>query len=270
MSKNLAHYRQLFHWIGKNIEHPAPGKKHLSKEEKQKRYVKYLKESLEKGLRLPYHKAETISPGSKLSFSGNFVCFTDNRVSECEFHCKTFGQLGLGFTKAFVMRYGGRPVHYINPVRTDEFTKMLLELEKTLADIDGADSLLQLMLAHTKSLCEIRKRSNAPSRAHALGPKRSAPKRQFGVLHGKKLDHYVENEWRIVAGAFLRKKLELERAQQPLIHIPYEAGKDLITVVFPTREVLDMAYRNSVIREKLFDKAPPRPNIFELNEVAEL
>jgi hypothetical protein len=41
------------------------------------------------------------------------LCFTEIRLSQVEEHADKYGKLGIGFTRDFIMRSGGRPVIYV-------------------------------------------------------------------------------------------------------------------------------------------------------------
>jgi hypothetical protein len=105
------HRRQLFHWIGGNLE----SDRKMNADQKASAYIEYLRGSLDKGLWIkPPREKDELGKDGEFRINSPICCFTETTLSEIEFHNRTYGKLGLGFPKRFVMTHGGRPVNYIN------------------------------------------------------------------------------------------------------------------------------------------------------------
>ena len=110
------HRRQLFHWIGGNLE----SDRKMNADQKASAYIEYLRGSLDKGLWIkPPREKDELGKDGEFRINSPICCFTETTLSEIEFHNRTYGKLGLGFPKRFVMTHGGRPVNYINDITRD-------------------------------------------------------------------------------------------------------------------------------------------------------
>jgi hypothetical protein len=125
------HRRQLFHWIGSDLEKDRK----LSAKARAEKYLEYLWDSLRDGLWLKLPRLE-----ENLGGNGDFklklpiCCFTETTLDEVEFHNREYGRLGLGFPKRFVLSHGGKPVNYVNDVKADLNFQAWLSLKQKLHD----------------------------------------------------------------------------------------------------------------------------------------
>ena len=270
MSSRTVHKRQLFHWIGKHIDHDSG----LSAAQKRAAYVDALAGSLTGGLWMSSVNEElTLRGVNPHSLTRRTVCFTENRLSDCQFHASRYGHLGLGFPKRFVLDAGGKPVSYVAHKVGDLYTRTLLGVlagTLTAAQQDDLD-----FIAHfVKPLRAPRKApAAAPNpRTGTTGPPQPAPgaaamHRQFGPP----MMFHSEAEWRVVQHAELLKRRRDRFTVGPKrTHLKYQHGADLMTIVFPDARTQHEAQIDPRIAPYLRDPSRPPITMYHLQEIGEL
>jgi hypothetical protein len=281
------HRRQLFHWIGSDIENDRK----LSAQKRADRYVNYLEFSLAKGLWLkPPREKDTLGAQCEFQVVSPICCFTETTLNEIEFHNRKYGRLGLGFPKRFVLSNGGKPVNYVNDVNSDPSFKSWDLLRRRLRD----DRLLKIF-SHREVeelqrefdyLTQFLKRIKIPyaNKGKPAKPKTdstqdTAPvskntektvsfKRHYGgILH-----YLEEREWRIVVkedSNRIRFKSLVKNTGEtgPAWFLPYIPARDLFTIVFPDNRTLSMAMSNSKIRSLVHSQNQPPVTVLSLEDL---
>jgi hypothetical protein len=125
----------VFRWVGKHIEgklrkdaNPATIK--LTSENRSK-YIQVLCDTLENGLYAQSPKNDSFGDGF---FEANrpCICFTSLAMQNVADHCRLYGRMGFGFTKQFIAKNGGGPVHYTLGTENDPTVKALKKLKSLL------------------------------------------------------------------------------------------------------------------------------------------
>lgn len=109
----------LVHWTGgKDID---PDYEDSRKPEyyqkfdvRSERYLERLKGTLEGGLWMKRKLVEFyLDSGKTFSQAWPYTCFTGMRLSESRDHIRSYGRLGFGFSRTFIMKWSGGPVLYL-------------------------------------------------------------------------------------------------------------------------------------------------------------
>jgi hypothetical protein len=82
--------------------------------------------------------------------------------------------------------------------------------------------------------------------------------------------HYLEErEWRIVYDKTLRKYFEDCSSTHggPDYLLPFEAGKELFTVVLPDNCTVNLAMRDAWLRNKFFPKNSPHVTLLSFEDI---
>jgi len=139
------HSKILVHWTGKkDIENnPENNRAQL--------YVDRLKDYYQYGLYMK-RTEEDVLRGLKIKYLLR-LCFTEIRLSQAREHANNYGNLGIGFSRDFILDRGGRPVIYI-PFNAK---RCLLEenLKQAYNKSKGIDEIhkpLKYVLAFTKRM----------------------------------------------------------------------------------------------------------------------
>lgn len=268
--RNTVHRRQLFHWIGSHI------KKSPTSEDGAREYISALKESINNGLWFTVSNQEN----EKLwhvEFTERFpmICFTDNKLSDCQYHAQNYGKLALGFPKRFVMKKFGMPVNYVINKKTKN--PYLLSLGKIGKFIEKCkdEAILKhwkLVSNHIKPMYKIKTKSQESSNGNNRNRKSTqSTKKRWPRRHrnfGWVLDFYVEHEWRIV----LSKKLKKEEGvyiHDEKYKLKYDIEQDLYTIVFPSRIMFEiMRVEETELAERI--QSSSNLNTYILDEIDQL
>ena len=278
------HQRQLFHWIGSHIETNLE----LNPEARRTEYVKCLRNSLDeaKGLWLNRPRDEDILlDGTQFRVTEPICCFTETSLEEVHDHANRYGKLGLGFPKRFVLNNGGRPVNYILDQQNDptmqawhRLAGCLLddtyletlkpkEREQVQRDFIFVSQFLKRIkqprkILSTKGKKKIASKKKAPSKAT------NQKKRSFGgPLH-----YLEEREWRFVVQNSGKKivpkgAIQNKKVGEPEWFLPYKAGDDLFTIVFPDNQTMALALRDTKINQAIFRQDRPHVTLLTLEDV---
>jgi hypothetical protein len=281
------HRRQLFHWIGSDIE----SDRKLSAQERAEKYVGYLEFSLAKGLWLkPPREKDTLGAQCEFQVVSPICCFTETTLDEIEFHNREYGRLGLGFPKRFILSNGGKPVNYVNDVNSDPSFKSWDLLRRRLAD----DRLLEIFSQREVQelqrefayLTQFLKRikiayanKGKPAKpkidsSQAIAPVSKSTEKpvSFKRNYGGILHYLEEREWRIVvkenSNRIRSKALVKNTADKgPVWFLPYVPARDLFTIVFPDNRTLAMAMANSKIRRRVHSQNQPPVTVLSLEDL---
>jgi hypothetical protein len=155
------------------------------------------------------------------------LCFTEIRLSQAKNHAGRYGNLGIGFTRDFIMNKGGRPVIYI-PHDADN---RLLE--------DSIKSVYE----NSRGNHEIRK-SSKWIMAHV--------KR---MSDGKSQDYYEEMEWRLIYDESTNN-IHFTKGNSEGIYRLKFAADDIKVIIFPNEDTKQLSLRNEAIREYFYKYMP--------------
>jgi len=100
----------LTNWTGGTTIEPKY-REDRDKDGRAKAYVKRLYDTLEGGLWMTWQTIEPFEPWDK--YKRPATCFAEIEPSDALEHAKKFGYLGFGFTREFIMKRYGGPVHYV-------------------------------------------------------------------------------------------------------------------------------------------------------------
>jgi Putative abortive phage resistance protein AbiGi, antitoxin len=293
MPNQKLHRQQLFHWIGSNLDASNGGPSKRLTDSLRDEYLSYLRVALENGLwaktpRIP----DQLGDGSLVKIHRPITCFTEWSLDQSRFHTRSYGRMGFGFPKRFVLQRGGQPVTYVRDAeRNDPYTSALLDLARWLSDANPQSSglnakRLDAMRSRFDYLSHFNKRIRKakPQAKAAVHPKRTGKsdriltnisisflKEQpdtFARHFGPTLDYLEEREWRIVFDPSIKKFfIKGPGAPGPDYFIPFEPGKQLFTLVVPDNAILNAVIHDKKIRSALFPKNGPHVTLLSLQDV---
>ena len=205
------HSKFLVHWTGKDIEDcPVT--------EKSRLYVERLKDDLEKGLFTRRNSEDSIRYWKIKNLVR--ICFTEIRLSQAQTHAKRYGKLGIGFTRDFIMKKGGRPVIYVT------------------YDEKGNDCLLE------NSIRNVYEKSSDNSQIHRSAKWIMAHVKRMSNENGD--DFYEEMEWRLV---YDESSKHFTSDETEGIHrLKFEAS-DIKVIIFPDENTKQQSLSNNAIRD---------------------
>ncbi len=267
MSTATIHKRQLFHWIGKHID----ADRSLDSAGRIAAYVGALRGSLTGGLWMNRMDEELALRRRAHRLNRRMVCLTENRLSECSYHARRYGRLGLGFPKRFVLDAGGKPVSYVANKQGDLHTRFLLEaLEAANAQGLSIGPQLDFVAHFVKPLGARKPPSTRRRAASGAGPAAKPDALVQRRQYGRAMIFQSEGEWRVVEDAsLLRRAHPMIRHEHARSYLNYAAGPDLMTIVFPDRATQQAAMADPEIAATLTG-APLPVNVFHLDEINEL
>jgi hypothetical protein len=239
------HRQLLFHWTGKKdgvVIKPITRKDRTN-------YLDLLAKILENGLRFSHpgsDNTEWIEKGLVEAIHP-MLCFSEWGVSESAAHSGRYGFMGLGFTRRFVMKQGGRPVVYVDNSKKDPFRMAILGLMRAAKAASEKDANLkkqiEIVSSHFKAYHFKRepdkKKTSSESKKREVSEttaklaKDSHLKINFGGL----LANLEDREWRV-----LGKSADTQEDT----YLGFSPG-DLAMIVFPDHQTLSLAMRNSTI-----------------------
>lgn len=280
------HRRQLFHWIGRHLERDRS----LSTEDRSAAYVRCLTDSINNGLWLKTpEKPDYLGKKSDFTISRPICCFTETSIMEIGQHTLEYGRLGLGFPKRFVLQNSGMPVHYSSELPSHAVfaswckLKALMESAELTANIDP--TIIGEMRDEFIYMSHFLKRMNKvpdkkaktkkaagnlvkPVQSQSKSRSQPVPKKYYGET----LPFLEEREWRIVAKErgehVLPKRLtKNSKVGSPNYFLPYQAGKDLFTIVLPDERTYSAVIRDTALRKLLFGPEVPPVTLLCLKDI---
>jgi hypothetical protein len=241
------HRQLLFHWTGKQKEaaiKPRTRQDRLN-------YLKLLSMILDKGLRYSrpsQDHTEWIEKGL-VEAKHPMLCFSEWGVSESAAHSGRYGFMGLGFTRRFIMKQGGRPVVYVDNSKSDPFRTAVLGLIRAAKASSPEDPKLSERIAIVSSYLKAYhfKREAVKPKVGAEPKKSSATKivarraedNHLRIDFGGLLANLEDREWRVLA-----KNSDPEKES----FMGFSPG-DLAMIVFPDHQTLSLAMRSSEIMQ---------------------
>lgn len=276
----------VFRWVGKHIEgklrkdaNPATIK--LTSENRSK-YIQVLCDTLENGLYAQPPKNDSLGDGF---FETNrpCICFTSLAMQNVADHCRLYGRMGFGFTKQFIAKNGGGPVHYTLGTEKDPTVRALKKLKSLLNRYpqkpkESGD--LDYIMHFFKRLRETKSSTHPPSEKPVkkepikrvrqidenTGETRCA---RYPVL--KDLDYLEENEWRLVYTATNKQWINLDETQEEVkARFQFKTGLDLQTVVLPDNLTVQKVLNNTDLPGKLFKPGRPPVQLISLESLLRL
>lgn len=225
------HSHFLVHWTGREFHKLGEpcSLKTAKGDSIREKYLERLEDTLKEGLFMK-NGAETIrcigeSPMTTPRVPR--VCLTEIRLSQSREHAKRYGLLGIGFHRNFVLKVGGNPAFYVQPVAVAGLFRHLLREEIGSGHV-----------------------------AHLLGFLKTMYDTQEG--QDKLTDLYEEMEWRIlcppasdVDRQFFRPDGRTSDAHRLILE-----PKNISLLVFPDRRTLNMA-RTRQVFERYFSQHTP-------------
>lgn len=289
------HRQQLFHWTGYDLDKANKHRKVLSDELVHK-CLCYIQKSLENGLLVKTpRKPEIFSCNHKsLTLDKPIVCFTEWSLSESEAHTKSYGHIGFGFPKRWVIEHGGQPVSYFRHNEKKTFLRTIFTLlsalgkpeepakseweakGRSIKDKAAFDELLYLLhfAKMIRAPSSVTKSKGKRRQSKSEAGKKTSEKKLSPTLQdtkdyvhkfGRPMDYVEEREWRIVHRTDL--KFYNPSDVPGRYFLPYIPGEGLFTLVVPDKKVLSKLLQCSFLTDRLFTpwnfydmgirKAPP-------------
>lgn len=279
--KTKPHERLLFHWIGRDIEAEIPGRDAKARAARAERYVAHLSGSLDKGLwvKAPDAPEPTLGAAALPLPRLPMACFTEWRPEESRDHVAAYGKLGLGFARNWVSKRGGQPVTYVPQNKNSRFVAAMAAVAAAMSkpDVDAAARQhLAYLLHFAKPIRDVRSRPAAANKpvAAARRSTRSKPD-PFRRSFGEAMPYVAEREWRIVGPSpEVRRGPGLPKhfvpalpGARPAFYLPYEAGRELFTLVMPDNFTMNRVLSNDRLRAQLFPRSGPHVTLLTLEDV---
>ena len=277
------HRQQLFHWIGSHLDEQSDRGRLTDGLREQ--YVACLETALDKGLWVKTPRdPDFLGQGDLIKVQRPICCFTEWTLGHSLPHTTRYGRLGLGFPKKFVLARGGQPVTYVrDSSRQDPYTAALLALARAFTDADLEQALgrrLESLRKHFDYLTHFNKKiKKGVKRAaiprpvgKAVAAAKPGAKKEPDVCarsFGGTLHYLEEREWRIVYDESLAKFFQENKETRgpPPYYLPFEAGRELFTVVLPDNRTVNVAMQQKRIREHLFRKEAPHVTLLSLQDI---
>ena len=242
----------LFHWTGKGI---SLERRALSDEQRQE-YVEMLRSILNNGLWLSFCLEVAKFERGVQSWGPRMACFTETRISEAGEHASSYGLLGLGFEREFVLRFHGSPVHYVRGRPPDSLMKDLSDLISWLSNRRGQAQSDQ---EREELLSQFHKAYHVLAFMKPMTESGSSAE-DFELLH--------EHEWRIIHTRGLEPQLRLiqqDVEKGPLWGVPVSPD-DVRILVVPDAATRGLA-RDDPHIQAFF--GPSMPPVLTLQEASE-
>lgn len=268
------HRRQVFHWIAAPSDR-ANGLSGKLTPAVRGEYLQFLRGSLSDGLWLKSPRDPEVLGLREysLKLERPIACFTEWSLEDSAHHTRSYGRLGLGFPKSWLLQCGGQPVTYFDQSRRGAFLKSALRL---LRDLKGHPHLREelLFLLHFAKRIQ---RPKPPPKPTAPKPPRSkgrpdAPRSRdpYTRFWSKTMPYLEEREWRIVVGEGAPSRLGLRPGPpgaDPEYFLPYIPGKELFTLVLPDNETVSRVLQDDDLRSRLFPANAPHVTVLSLQDV---
>ena len=214
------HSKILVHWTGKDIEKGPEANK-------SQQYVERLKDDCENGL---FTKRVTEASIRRWKTKNLLrICFTEIRLSQAETHAERYGKLGIGFTRDFIMKKGGRPVIYI-PYKAEADGRLLEDSIKNVyvksEDNKQIHRSAQWIMAHVKRMS-----------------------------NGKGEDYYEEMEWRLVYDESPKNKHFTKDKGKGIYRLKFVAS-DIKVIIFSDEDIKKMSLKDETIRKYFSEHMP--------------
>ncbi len=266
------HKRQLFHWLGSDIDRELRARS-LSVAAARQRYLAYLRDDFKNGLvvKPPRTPEQLTCDGHVVSLDLPLACFTEWSLSESRPHSTRYGRMALGFSKPWVIKHGGQPVTYFRHTGRSVFLRTLVALHEFLRESQPTSGTRSraatlafrdafYLLHFAKPLASpAAPRPRRPKTRPApppvtpppAAPKPRAPTRYFGPV----LNFLEEREWRIVRHD--KSYFVPDPAKRFDSRLKFALGSELFTLVLPDHELVKMVWDDRSLRRQLLNAAVP-------------
>jgi hypothetical protein len=216
------HSKFLIHWTGnEKIEKQAD-------EDKPRLYVERLKDDYQYGLYLK-RKEEATLRHLKVKHLLR-LCFTELKLSQSEAHSIRYGKLGLGFSREFILKRGGRPVIYTPYLPTDGL------LEKSLRQAyNQSFGLEEIHRPLVYVLAYIKRMSDRNRDQH--------------------YEFYDEMEWRIVYDEDASNQYFTKGKKDGEYRLKFENG-DVKVIIFPNEKTKSLSLADDDLKKVFSDHLP--------------
>jgi hypothetical protein len=269
------HKRQLFHWIGGDIDDEQRNRK-LSAQQARARYLLYLKDDLEHGLpvKCPRTPERLVGDGAEVPLTLPVACFTEWALSDSRPHSTRYGRMAFGFSKPWIIKHGGQPVSYFNSARKALFLQTMLALHgflTRLKDVPCPDGFrtaeVGAALKHAFYLLHFTKPFSSPPAKHPRPPITEAPVSRGPMVrrvggprpatryYGKVLEFLEEREWRVVRHE--KPYFKPDPAGRFESRVGFELGTELFTLMLPDNELVKMVWQDASLRDRLLNAKVP-------------
>jgi hypothetical protein len=237
------HRRLLFHWTGPKPSGP------VRKRADREKYLDLLCSILQSGLRysVPGEENTEWIVENEIGATHPMLCFSEWGVGESSSHSGRYGFMGLGFTRKFVMKSGGRPVVYLPNEEKDRFQKAIIEIIRHVRRSESAGLKIQghadLVASYLKAyhFKTIGRKSGSPSNGKTSPGKLPKPQeddRHLKLDFGGIFANLEDREWRIASPV----------KEKESCHLGFDPGQ-LAMIVFPDHQTLGLAMRHPAIMD---------------------
>jgi hypothetical protein len=231
-SKDVAHIHTKFlvHWTDRKFL--DPNRDDLDNNLRHK-YVERLIDILEKGFYMNIGTEKIYGSLKKESIQGQIsrTCFTEIRLSSAKKHAKTYGKLGIGVDRDFVIQRYGNPVFYVmngdysNVVTCAAIVRDFLKKnDKSVKYDESPRNQFETLLGYLKNMNE--KNEN-------------------------ELTYYDELEWRITHLTRLEKEYVVPENRKEHIYRIKLSKEDIKVIVFPDSSTMGMALNDDRVLKSI-------------------
>jgi hypothetical protein len=213
--------RILIHWTGKDI---CTNHEDLTDDLRSK-YLDRLKSIINDGFWMMPNNEKIIGFGGCINHSFQFcTCFTDLGVNNSAEHIKTYGLIGVGVTREYILRRDGRPVWYFLNDPTDIHAETINKLFGFIQKNMNNNPEIQQLYFRMSMLFDY---------AKPLGK------------NGTTLDeYYAEKEWRVVWNSHIANNLFIPTfTERPKFLMPLPK-EDLKVIIFPDEKLKVQFYQD--------------------------
>jgi hypothetical protein len=279
------HKRQLFHWVGGNIDVDLRARK-LTASDVREKYLTYLKDDLQNGLPIKSPKVpeKLACDGVEIPLNLPMACFTEWSLSESRPHSSRYGRMALGFSKPWIIKHGGQPVTYFNHTQKGLFLKTMVALHDFVrrlkeptpvpglkaSEIEAAFKRALYLLHFAKPFAAPLKRRRPKPKLMRPPIRKPAPAERPAALRpatryfGPVLEFLEEREWRIVRHNkpyFVKDPVGLFDSR-----LRFDLGSELFTLMLPDNELVKMVWSDKSLRNRLL-KAPVPVSVLSFQDI---
>ncbi|GAP68712.1 hypothetical protein BA6E_104160 [Bacteroidales bacterium 6E] len=216
------HSKFLVHWTGKEF-----------KSDDSKNIVDRLKDNLSHGLYMNTGSEFMIgSNNTTVTTSVSRVCFTEIRLSQAKNHSDSYGKLGIGFNREFVLERMGGPVFYVQNGENGAVVEHFAYLHQHLRSNEN-----QIMVDRLNTIMGFMK--------------------NMSVENDSELKYYEEMEWRIIQLKILEDNqlIKVQNKEMGIYRVIFKP-EDIELIVFPNKETKQLAVQEDFIKHFFKDHLP--------------
>jgi len=269
------HKRQLFHWIGGDIDAGLRARK-LSAQDARAKYLAYLRDDLRNGLpiKCPRVPEKLVWNDVQVPLTLPVACFTEWALSESRPHSTRYGRMAFGFSKPWIIQHGGQPVSYFSHKQKGLFLQTIVALHNFLQRLKNMPSLAGFNPAEAKAAfdrafyllhfakpfapppAKARRKPTAKVTVRKVPtvPRVVAP-RPATRYYGPVLEFLEEREWRIVRHEKAYFKPDPSRLFDS--RLKFALGTEFFTLMLPDNELVKMVWKDNFLRQRILKAAVP-------------